>query len=246
MVKSNQKTDIPIPKKVIHVKKRVSSVLSTKSTKAPTNLFGIECEGGVFVAWLEKSGPMKEAAYILPFTTAYDKTVNDQQPVDLYPDGLPNTGSMLDLWKIDYIMNRREPTREHSNSILFSEGYPFKCFVWLRLDEGSNANMTLDHWLHNLSEQMMTFAAFTSKNDNLYGKFKWGLNIRIIVEKTVHYAAQDLLDGDVLRIIRDSYDTHILEELLIHDTIRCMYFGPERSVKSLLDFAKEHHDADNE
>mmetsp|Transcript_5534 Transcript_5534/g.10533 ORF Transcript_5534/g.10533 Transcript_5534/m.10533 type:complete len:246 (-) Transcript_5534:80-817(-) len=233
------------PKKVVNIKKRITSVLSSRTTKIPTNLCGIKCKNGVYIAWLEKSGSVKEAAYILPFTNAYDKTVNDDNPLELYPE-TQNSGTILDLWNIDYIMNRREPTREHSNSILFSEGYPFKCFVWLRLDEGSNANMTLDHWLHNLSEQMMTFAAFTSKNDNLYGKFKWGLNIRIIVEKTVHYAAQDLLDGDVLRIIRDSYDTHILEELLIHDTIRCMYFGPERSVKSLLDFAKEHHDADNE
>lgn len=244
MVKTNHKKDLTIPKKVINVKKRVSSAFSSRSTKAPTNLFGIECEGGVFIAWLEKSGPMREAAYILPFRTAYDKTVNDEQPLPLYPDGSPEIGSMLDLWKIDYIMNRREPTREHSNSILFSKGYPFKCFVWLRPDEGPNASMTLDHWLHNLSEQMMTFATFASKNDGLYGNFKWGLNIRVIIEKTVHFAAQDLLDGDVLRIIRDSYGAHNLEELLTRDALRAMYFGPDRSVKSLLEFVKQHQDAD--
>ena len=69
----------------------------------PTNSVSIECEGGVFIAWLEKSGPMIEAASILPFTTAYyDKMVDDKQLLDLYPDSLPNTGSMLDFWKIDY------------------------------------------------------------------------------------------------------------------------------------------------
>jgi hypothetical protein len=104
--------------------------------------------------------------------------------------------------------------------------------------------MTLDHWLHNLSEQMMTFATFCSKNDSLYGKFKWGLNIRVTVEKTVHYAAQDLLDGDVLRIIRDSYGSHNLEELLTRDAIRITYFGLDRSEKSLLEFVKQNQDAD--
>jgi len=104
--------------------------------------------------------------------------------------------------------------------------------------------MTLDHWLHNLSEQMMTFAMYTSKNDSLYGNFKWGLNIRVIIEKTVHYAAQDLLDGDVLRIIRDSYGAHDLEDLLTHDALRAMYFGLDRSVKSLLELVTQNQDAD--
>lgn len=239
MVKSNLKKPAFVPKKVINVKKRVSSVFSSKTTTLPTNLFGIECEGGVFIAWLEKSGPVKEAAYILPFTTAYDKTVHDNELDELYPDTL-TSGNILSLWNIDYIMNRREPTREHSNSILFSKGYPFRCFVWIRQDEGPNANMTLDHWLHHLSEEMMTFLSFTSKNDALYGKFKWGLNIRIVVEKTVHYAAQDLLDGDVLRIIRDSYDGYDIKQLINDDTIRSMYFGPERSTESLLELVKQH------
>jgi len=214
MVKSNQKKPAFVPKKVINVKKRVSSVFSSKLTKLPTNLFGIECEGGVCIAWLEKSGPVKEAAYILPFTTAYNKTIYDDDHDELYPDTL-NSGNMLSLWNIDYMMNHREPTSKDSNSILFSKGYPFRCFVWICRDEGPNANMTLDHWLHHLSEEMMTFVSFTSKNDTLHGKYKWGLSIRIVVEKTVHYAAQDLLDGDVLRIIRDSYDGCDIEQLLM-------------------------------
>jgi len=53
---------------------------------------------------------------------------------------------------------------------------------------------------------MMTFVAYTSKNDSLYGKFKWGLNIHVVVKKTIHYVAQDLLDCDVHCIIHDSYD----------------------------------------
>jgi hypothetical protein len=76
---------------------------------------------------LEKSGAVKEAAYILPFTNAYEKTVSDDNVLELYPE-TQNSGTILDLWNIDYIMNRREPTREHSNSILFSKGYPFRCF----------------------------------------------------------------------------------------------------------------------
>eukprot|EP00557_Chaetoceros_sp_GSL56_P001832 CAMPEP_0176489430 /NCGR_PEP_ID=MMETSP0200_2-20121128/7283_1 /TAXON_ID=947934 /ORGANISM="Chaetoceros sp., Strain GSL56" /LENGTH=246 /DNA_ID=CAMNT_0017886569 /DNA_START=965 /DNA_END=1706 /DNA_ORIENTATION=+ len=223
------------PKKVVNIKKRITSVLSSRTTKIPTNLCGIKCKNGVYIAWLEKSGSVKEAAYILPFTNAYDKTVNDDNPLELYPE-TQNSGTILDLWNIDYIMNRREPTREHSNSILFSsKGYPFRCFVWIRRDDGPSAGITLDHWLHNLSEQMMTFVAFTSKNDSLYGKFKWGLNLRVVVEKTVHYAAQDLLDGDVLRIVRDSYDGCDLNELISNDEIRCMYFGSERSAESLFD-----------
>lgn len=207
MVKSDQKKFILFPQ---------SSALSSRSTKAPTNLCGIECENGVFVAWLEKSGPVKEAAFILPFTTAFDKTVNDEQPTDLYPaniDGMTEE-SILTLWKIDYIMNRREPTREHSNSILFSKGYPFRCFVWIRPDEGLDSNTTLESWLYNLSDQMMTFVSFTSKHETLYGKFKWGINIRVIIDKTIHYAAQELLDGDVLRILRDSYQNQDTRDLI--------------------------------
>ena len=139
-------------------------------------------------------------------------------------------------------MNRREPTREHSNIILFSKGYPFRCFVWIRRDVGPSAGITLDHWLHNLSEQMMIFVAFTSKNDSLYGKFKWGLNLRVVVEKTVHYAAQDLLDGDVLHIIRDSYDGFDMNELIMNHEIRSMYFGSERNAESLLNLVAQYQD----
>lgn len=241
---SNPKKLSPLPTKVINVKKRVTSALSSRSTKAPTNLYGIECENGVFIAWLEKSGPVKEAAFILPFTTAYNKTVNDEQPLDLYPAETGIKGSILSLWKIDYLMNRREITREHTNTVLYSKGYPFKCFVWIRPDEGSDANMMLDQWLHHLSEQMMTFVTFTSKNESLYGKFKWGMNIRVVVEKTVHHASQDLSDGDVLRIIRDSYHGHDIEGLLQNDTIRSMYFGSERSIESLLDLVKQYEDVE--
>jgi hypothetical protein len=91
---------------------------------------------------------------------------------------------------------------------------------------------------------MMTFVLFTSKNDALYGKFKWGLNIPSVVEKTVHYAAQDLLDGDVLRIIRDSYDGSDIEQLINDDTIRSMYFGPERSAESLVELVRQHEGAE--
>jgi hypothetical protein len=240
MVKSIQKKPTIAPKKVVNIKKCISSILSSKTTKLLTNLCGIECENG---AWLEKSGPVKEAAYILPFTNAYEKTVSDDNTLELYPE-TQNSGTILDLWNIDYIMNRREPTREHSNSILFSKGYPFRCFVWICRDDNSSTGMTLDHWLHNLSEQMMMFVTFTSKNESLYGKFKWGLNLRIIVEKTVHYAAQDLLDGDVLRIIRDSYDGFDINELIKNDEIRCMYFVSERSSESLLDIVAQYQDVE--
>jgi hypothetical protein len=52
-------------------------------------------------------------------------------------------------------MNYRETPCEHSNSILFSRGYPFKCFVWIYCIEGPLTGITLDHWLYNLSEQQM-------------------------------------------------------------------------------------------
>jgi hypothetical protein len=66
---------------------------------------------------------------------------------------------------------------------------------------------------------MMTFVAYTSKNDSLYGKFKWGLNIHVVVKKTIHYAAQEWLDGDVLCIICDSYDGCKIEQLIKNDAI---------------------------
>jgi hypothetical protein len=91
---------------------------------------------------------------------------------------------------------------------------------------------------------MMMFVTFTSKNDSLYGKFKWGLNLRVVVEKTVHYAAQDLFNRDVLRIVRDSYDGCDLNELIRNDEIRCMYFGSERSAESLLDLVAQYQDAE--
>mmetsp|Transcript_13387 Transcript_13387/g.25129 ORF Transcript_13387/g.25129 Transcript_13387/m.25129 type:complete len:221 (+) Transcript_13387:1348-2010(+) len=182
MTKSIVKKSPPVAKKVINVKIRVTSVYSSVSAKAPTNLCGIECQNGIYIAWLEKAGPSKEAAYILPFTTAFHRTVNDEGAVDLYP-GDSVSGNMLELWKIDYMLNRREPMREQSNIILFSKGFPFKCFVWIRPDDGPDAEVTLDSWLHNLSNQMMQFAKYTMKNDSLYGNFKWGLNLRIIIEK---------------------------------------------------------------
>ena len=111
---------------------------------------------GKYNCFLEKAGPIKEAAYMRPFVTAFDATINDQSTLELYPNSSMQ-GSMLELWKIDYIMSRRETTREQSNSILFSKGYPFKCFVWMRPDEGPDASMSLDTWLHNLNEQMMHF-----------------------------------------------------------------------------------------
>jgi hypothetical protein len=242
MTKTNIKKVSPsttIPKKEINVKHRVTSVYSSVTTKAPTNLFGIECENGIFVAWLEKAGPSKEAAYILPFTTAFHKTIYDDNALDLYPNSSVS-GSMLDLWKIDYLLNRRgENIREQSNNILFSKGFPFKCFVWIRPDDGADAEMTLEDWLHNLSDQMMQFARFTAKNEALYGKFKWGLNIRIVVEKSIHFAAQELLDGDVLRIIIDSYRNHNVNELLTeNEAIRKMYFGPDRSLESIIELIK--------
>jgi hypothetical protein len=39
---------------------------------------------------------VKEATYILPFTTAYDKTVNDDCPDELHPD-MQNSGNILSL-----------------------------------------------------------------------------------------------------------------------------------------------------
>jgi hypothetical protein len=45
------------------------------------------------------------------------------------------------------------------------------------------------------------------------------LNICVVVEKTIHYAAQDLLDGDVLCIIHDSYDGCEIEQLIKDDAI---------------------------
>lgn len=234
-----QPASIPY-KKQICVKNRVTSIYSSAVTTSPTNLCGIECENGIYIAWLEKAGIVKEAAYIQPFVNAFKKTVKDETCLDLYPDSTV-PGTILELWKIDYLMTRREQTREQSDSILFSKGFPFKCFVWIHPDDGPDAQLTLDDWLHNLHDQMMQFVRFSAKNEELYGKFKWGVNIRIVVEKTIHYAAQELLDSDVLRIICDSYHDHDLTELLTNDSVRSLYFGSDRSAQSLLDLAQQYH-----
>lgn len=128
-------------------------------------------------------------------------------------------------------MNHWEPsTCERSkNSILFcSKGYPFRCFAWIHHDVGPLAGMTFDHQLHNLSEQMMTFVAFMSKNDSLYGKFNSWLNLFVVIGKMVHYAAQDSLDGEILHMIHYSYVGFDMNELTRNNEFWLMYFGPHR------------------
>jgi len=52
------------------------------------------------------------------------------------------------------------------------------------------------------------------------------------------------LDGDILRIICDSYDGCDIEQLINDDTIRSMYFGLEGSAESLLELVRQHEGAE--
>ena len=87
-----------------------------KNYQSPHYFFGIEYENGVYIPWLEKSGPVAKGSSLHSsiYNDFYDnKTINDDNTHELYLD--TQSSGTLYLWNIDYMMNHVLPTHEHSN-----------------------------------------------------------------------------------------------------------------------------------